>query len=111
LMLKEWERLKIMKVGDKIYDIKDIMSDEVTNRIHRNLTKKYRASGFMLIHDQTLEKKARRWYQCRVVYSGPEEYCREMQLKGDPLDPINLLHEIEDCDEVLGYPRRTKKKK
>ncbi len=110
LMLKEWERLKVMKIGGKVYNINDIVTDKVTKRIHRNLTKQYKSSGFMLIHDQKLKNIAHRWYQCRVVHSGPEEYCRQMQLEGEMLDSANISNEIRICDEVIGYPRRSEKK-
>ena len=58
LMLKEWERAKILKIGDNVYNLNDIMTDKVTNRIHRNLTKQYKSSGFLQVRYQTLEKMA-----------------------------------------------------
>jgi hypothetical protein len=110
LMLKEWERLKLLKIGDKVYSMNDIMTDRVTNRIHRNLTKQYKSSGFLQVRDPTLEKMAYDWYQCRVVCSGPEEYSRKLQLKGEPGDSANLINEIEACDLLIGYPRRNHRK-
>jgi hypothetical protein len=110
LMLKEWERARVLKIGGKVYNINDVFTDKVTNRIHRNLTRQYKSSGFILIHDQTLENLAQIWYQCRVVYSGPGEYCRKMLLeKGVTLDSANISNEIKICDEIIGYPRRTRK--
>jgi hypothetical protein len=109
LMLNEWTRLGVLKVGDRIYNINDIVNDKVTDRIHRNLTKLYKAAGYYKIKDESVDKMAYRWYQCRVVYSGPEEYSRKLQLDGQAGDPANLLNEIELCDIVLGYPRQTTK--
>lgn len=110
LMLKEWERAKILKLGDKVYTMNDIMTDKVANRIHRNLTTQYKISGFIQVRDLTIEKMAYSWYQCRVKCSGPGEYSRQLQLKGEAGDAANLLNEIEACDLLIGYPRRKQKK-
>jgi hypothetical protein len=106
LMLNEWTRVGVLKVGDKIYNINDIVNDKVTDRIHRNLTKLYKSAGYYKLKDETVEKMAYRWYKCRVVYPGPEKYAEALQLNGQAGDPANLLNEIELCDLVLGYPRQ-----
>ena len=103
--LKDWERLKIIKIGNKTYDIGEITYDEVTRRIHSNLVKQYKNSGWLLKHDYVLDQKAWRWYQSRVVCSGPEEYCRKLQLEGETINSANLSNEIRECDEALGYLR------
>jgi hypothetical protein len=109
LMLQEFENLKAIKIGGKVYDFKDIVSDNVTSRVHRRLTQQYKTAKFLFVHDHILERMAYRWYQCRVAYSGPEEYAQKLQLDGLAGDPANLLNEIEDCDIALGYPRQSKK--
>ena len=105
-LLKQWERLKIIEYSGKTYNIADVMNDAVTARLHAYLNKQYKNAGFRLRHDQKLDNIAWRWYQSRVVYSGPEEYCRELLLeKGETLDPANVSNEIKECDEAIGYPR------
>jgi len=58
-----------------------------------------------------LDNVAWRWYQSRVIYSGAEEYCRQLLIdEGETLDPANVSNEIKECDEALGYPRGHKPK-
>jgi hypothetical protein len=111
LTLAEWERVKVMKISGRVYDMADIVNDEITARMHRDLVKNYKSSGFALKHDQKLKSIAERWYQCRVVNTGPEEYCRLMLInKGITLYPANISNEIKECDEAVGYPRAGRKK-
>ena len=78
--LKTWEKFKLIEYGGKNYNIADLMNDAVTLRLHRYLNKQYKNAGFRLRHDQKLDNIVWRWYQSRVVYSGPEEYCRQLSL-------------------------------
>jgi hypothetical protein len=107
LTLTEWERVGVLKIRGKIYNMADIWSDNVTARLHRDMMKNYKGAGFLLKHDQKLKKIAETWYKCRVMYSGPEEYCRKMLIdQGINLDPANISNEIKECDEAVGYTRR-----
>jgi hypothetical protein len=110
IALSEWERIKVMKIGGRVYNIIDIMSDEVTARVHRELSKNYRLAGFLQKHDQKITNTAERWYQSRIEYSGPEEYCNKLLLeKKISLYPENISNEIKECDEAVGYLRAGKK--
>jgi len=111
LRLPDLGRVKIMKVGDRTYSMADVVNDETTTRIHRKLSKEYNDAGFLRKGDDTLDNVTWLWYQCRVAYSGPEEYCRKLLLdNGERLDSANVSNEIRDCDEAIGYPRRKRKK-
>ncbi len=110
-LLSMWERVKIIEYAGKRYSISEIIHGGVALRLHRQLVNQYKKSGFLLKHDKTLEKVAWDWYQCRVVYSGPAEYCRQLSLEnGIDLDPANVSNEIKECDEAVGYPRSRKKR-
>ena len=110
-MLKTWEKFKLIEYGGKTYNIADLMNDAVTLRLHRYLTKQYKSAGFKLKHDQKMDNIAWRWYQSRVIHTGPEEYCRKLLLeKGEDLDAANISNEIKECDEAIGYPRGGKGK-
>ena len=110
-LLSMWEKVKIIEYAGNRYSISEIIHGGVALRLHRQLVNQYKKSGFLLKHDATLDKAAWDWYQCRVVYSGPAEYCRELSLKkGIDLDPANVSNEIKECDEAVGYPRSRSKK-
>lgn len=106
LKLTEWEKYKVVKIGKRTYDMADVLNDEVTNRMHRYLVKNYKNSKFALKHDNKIEKVAWLWYQCRVAYSGPAEFCRSRDfISEETLDPNDIDKEIRDCDLAVGYPR------
>jgi hypothetical protein len=110
-LLKQWEKVKVIQYCGKTYDMADVINDKVTASLYRYLHKQYKNAGFRLRHDQKLDNIALRWYQSRVVYSGPEEYCRKLLLEeGEDLDPANVSNEIKECDEAIGYPRGNKPK-
>jgi len=109
--LKTWEKFKLIEYGGKTYNIADVINDKVTASLYRYLRKQYKNAGFRLRHDQKLDNIALRWYKSRVIYSGPEEYCRRLSLNGgEDLDPANVSNEIKECDEAIGYPRGNKPK-
>lgn len=64
-------------------------------------------TGLKLKNDRTILEAAEHWYQSRVVYNGPEEFCRKYYLEtGIELYPENVSREIQPVDNALGYPRR-----
>ncbi|MET0011756.1 hypothetical protein [Dehalococcoides mccartyi] len=103
IMIKEWEEKKVLQYGGKTYDLSKIFTDESTSRIHRNLTKQYKESGYILRHDEKIVQIATRWYYSRVKYSGPTEFC--YKVSNADLIPSNVSLEIKPCDEAMGYPR------
>ena len=110
-LLNIWEKVRIIEYAGKKYNMSEIMNDGATIRLYRQVVNQYKKSGFLLKHDATLDKIAWDWYQSRVIYSGPAEYCRQLSLKeGIDLDPANVSNEIKECDEAVGYPRGRKKK-
>ncbi|KSV17885.1 hypothetical protein CY91_02485 [Dehalococcoides mccartyi] len=106
IMIKEWEEHKILQYGGKIYDFSKILTDLNTGRLHRQLVKRYKESGYILRHDEKIIQTATRWYYSRVKYSGPKEFCDKMKGKEFTFDPSNISNEIKLCDEAMGYPRK-----
>lgn len=103
----DWETYKLLEFGGKSYDLSTIFEGEYRNRVHRRKVGQYKNFGLDLHHDEKFKNIAWYWYQCRVVYSGPEEFCREYLLEtGIELRPENVDREIGECDIVTGYPRR-----
>lgn len=82
LQLKEWEKLKVLRFGTKVYDLGEILTDADTTRMHRYMTSQYRLGGYLLRHDEIMARTAWRWYQCRVVHSGPLEFCQWVEGHG-----------------------------
>ena len=82
--------------------------DERVQRLHSKL---FKGLGYQLSRDEKLKRAAWRWYQCRVVYSGPEEFCIKSQLEGIDLDPVSVSKEIWLGDIATGYPRKDLPKK
>jgi len=94
-----------LKLGDKVLDASAL--DGVFNeRLHRKHSKIFKRYGYRLSQDEKLRNMAWYWYQCRVVYSGPEECCIKLQLEGENWTSANLVKEIYLCDIATGYPRR-----
>jgi hypothetical protein len=97
---------KEIKLGDKVLDKSPFngVSQERTHRLHTKMLKKY---GYSLNHDKKLSDLAWYWYQCRVVYSGIEEFCnKHFKSTGIKLDPANITKEILIADIATGYPRK-----
>jgi hypothetical protein len=110
--LKRYEQAPMYLHGKKLYTVKSIATGGIPTRVQKALNKDFIGAGFKLKHDDKLDREAKWWYECRVVYSGPEEFCRELALKGEILDPANVSKEIKEYDEAIGYPReKTGKRK
>ena len=70
----------------------------------------YKCYKWVRLHNVKLLEIADHWYQSRVVFSGPEEYCREHYKKtGIWLDSGNVDGEIATIDHATGYPRKWRK--
>jgi hypothetical protein len=115
-ILKHAGRLTIFK-HKKRFDIDMVLGGKMPEFTQRAIVKQYLEAGFKLKHTKVIETTALLWYQCRVVHDGPTGYYHE-QLRHtsseDPvvLEPENLLHELKDFDEALGYIReKTGKRK
>jgi hypothetical protein len=110
--LKRYEQAPMYLHGKKLYTVKSVTTGRIPRRVQKALNKDFIGAGFKLKHDDKLDREARWWYECRVVHSGPEEFCRELALKGEILDPANVSKEIKEYDEAIGYPReKTGKRK
>jgi hypothetical protein len=106
LNLDDWGKIMVFRSGKKTYNMTAVMNGKMSVRGHRSLVGQYRSAGFALKHDEKLNTVAWRWYQSRVVFSGPEEYCRQLYLtSGEDVDPANVSKEIQDCDKAIGYER------
>jgi len=103
-----------IEVNDKVYNLNDVPAIKSTTRERRaiiaNAVKTFKDAGFKQHHGESLLELADHWYHSRVVYSGPEEYCREHYKKtGIWLDSINITRNIAAIDEATGYPRKWRK--
>ncbi len=100
-------RIRMFAHKRKSYSIDAVTNGRIPERVRREMTRQYLEAGFKLMHIHKLKSATTRWYQCRVVFSGPEEYCRRQELAGkENLDPANVSNEIRIIDEVLGYRRK-----
>jgi hypothetical protein len=68
-----------------------------------------------LKHSKNIEITAWHWYQCRVVYEGPTAYYYKQLKQTTPeypvvVEPENLVHELKEFDEALGYPKENQEK-
>ena len=83
------------------------LEGQSNNRRHRRHVGLYKSHGWRLRQDQKIRDMAWSWYHCRVVYSGPEEFCRKYLLEtGIELRTENIVKEIALCDDTFGYPRK-----
>ncbi|MFX1537131.1 MAG: hypothetical protein ACFFDI_23210 [Promethearchaeota archaeon] len=110
LLLEQVEKANIIRSKRELFTVEDLLNRTMTSKLNRAATRNFKSSGFCLTHEDTIESTALKWYQCRVVYSGPEKYCRQMDLKGVTEYPSNVSRQIKACDEAMGYPRRELKK-
>jgi len=102
----DWDGETQLKIGDKILDT-SALDGVFSERLHRLHSKIFKRYGYRLSQDEKLRNMAWYWYQCRVVYSGPDEFCRKYLLEtGIELDPANISKEILLCDIANGYPRK-----
>ena len=110
MLLEQVDKAKIIRSEKSIFTVEDMLNRTMTAKLNRAATKNFNKSGFFLKHEDTIESTALKWYQCRIVYSGPEEYCRQLALKGETEYQSNVSQQIKVCDEAMGYPRRNSKK-
>lgn len=102
----DWDGEMQLKLGDKVLDA-SALDGVFSERLHRLHSKIFKRYGYRLSHDDKLRNIAWYWYQSRVVYSGPNEFCREYLMEtGIELDPANISKEILLCDIATGYPRK-----
>lgn len=97
---------KRRKVKGRTYDLEKIIIEKRPSRMYRKMAANAKKAGMLLKNDKTIMKAARRWYQCRVVYTSVNEFCDAESLKGIMLDPKNVDKEIRPCDEALAYQGR-----
>jgi hypothetical protein len=116
-MFKRMGKIPMFKRGKKQFDVDTVLDGKMPALAQRDLIKQYMDAGFKLKHTKLIETGAWRWYQCRVVNEGPTGYYYQQLKKTTPEDPVvvepeNLLHELKDFDEALGYIReKTGKRK
>ena len=106
----DFEKNRVVQIADDIYDPVTFMSGTSRNRSHRYRVSLYKKFGWRLRNDRKVMKSALRWYQCRVIYSGIEEFCNVMADSGKILDPKNIDKEIRGFDEATGYLKRRRDK-
>jgi len=102
------EGVTALRLGARTYDLTELLADSPTTRKHRVQTKSYKQGGYRLRHGDRIARMACLWYYCRVVYSGPEEFCMEVWKRDTDtvkLEASNVSNEIRACDEAIGYPR------
>ena len=98
--------VRAITYSDKTYTIEELADFEVADRVRRFFTGQFKLAGWEMFHDEKMEQIAERWYQCRVVCSGPKEYCLNLHKTTNIyLDSGNVSKEIKECDKVMGYPR------
>jgi hypothetical protein len=116
-MFKRMGKIPAFKHANKSFDVDTVLDGKMPALAQRSLIKQYMSAGFKLKHSKVIETGAWRWYQCRVVHEGPTGYYYEQLKRTNPEDPVvvepeNLLHELKDFDEALGYTReKTGKRK
>jgi hypothetical protein len=116
-MFKRMGKIPMFKHGKKRFDVNKVLDGKVPALAQRALIKQYMDAGFKLKHSRVIETTAWRWYQCRVVHDGPTGYYYKQLKQTTTEDPVivqpeNLLHELKDFDEALGYSReKTGKRK
>lgn len=102
----EFNKTKVFEFGGQMLDPSTFMDGTKNNRIHRKRTPTYSKHGWKLRNDHILIRKAKLWYQVRVVYTGPTEYCSlKDSVSEETPDPNDILKEIKKCDEALSDPR------
>ena len=110
MQLEQVGKAKIIRSKREQFTVEDLLNRTMTANLNRAATRHFKESGFYLKHEDTIESTASKWYQCRIVYPGSEEYCRQMELKGVTEYPSNVSKQIKECDEAMGYPRRNLRK-
>jgi hypothetical protein len=102
----DWDMKQYLELGEKKLEISNFIEGE-SRRMHGFHVPLLKMYGYRLHQDGTMKDISLYWYQSRVVYSGPEEFCREYYKKEDVyLDSRNVNRMILECDIAAGYPRR-----
>jgi len=102
----DFEKNRMVNFAGQLFDSAIFMDGTRKNRVHRYRTSQYKGHGWRLNNDSRLMRIAWHWYQCRVVYSGPAEFCRANDSISEIiLDPNDIDKEILGCDSAVGYPR------
>ena len=97
-----FNKTKVFEFGGQLLDPSAFMDGVTNNRAHRKRVNIYKKNGWKLRHDHKLIKKARLWYQVRVVFNGPTDYCRSKDfISEETTDPNDILKEINICDDAL----------
>ena len=90
----------------KIVNFEDVLCKQPTSRMHRRIVVDAKNAKLYMVHDAKLYQTAERWYQCRVLCAGIEDYCNKQADKGIMLDSKNIGKEIRPCDDAMGYQGR-----
>lgn len=102
----DFEKNRIAEFAGRLFDPATFLDSTPNNRVYRSRTKKYRSHNWKWRNDSRLMRIAWRWYQCRVVYSGPTEFCQSRDFRSEETpDPNEIDREIAGCDKAVGYPR------
>jgi len=102
-----FNKTKVFEFCGQLLDPSTFMDGTTKNRVHRKRTKLYDKFGWKLRHDHKLIKKAELWYQVRVIFNGPTEYCRSKDfISEETPDPNDILKEIKICDEALSDQKK-----
>ena len=111
------EKTKLLKHGKKDYDLPTVLERKIPDSADRFFTGQLKQAGYSKTSLEKIKTSAWRWYQCRVVCDGPTEYYNKQLKERSPKDrvvvePENLIHEIKEFDDALGYRReKTGKRK
>lgn len=97
---------KVRKFEGKLYDFEKVLTQQPMSRMHRRMVASGKIAKLKLKNDRIFMNTARRWYQCRVVYSSINKFCDAQSEKGILLDSKNVDKEVRKCDEAVGYNRR-----
>jgi hypothetical protein len=105
--LEDWEKYPTTIINGKQYDIDKIMQEKPTHRLAQQLRKLYHQYGWTLKHRDNMVTIADWWYQSRIIYSGPEQFCNETYKAGGPLlDPPYVIRQIAVVDGVIPGHRK-----
>jgi hypothetical protein len=73
----DFEENRIVGFAGLLFDPATFLNGTPSNRFHRFRTKQYKSHDYRLSQDYKPRNSAWYWYQCRVIYSGPEEFCKK----------------------------------
>jgi len=107
LKIEEWDKYKRLEIGNKEYDLNDIMKDK-NHRLHRAIVKTYKKYCHVLKHNKKLREHAAQWYKCRVDPGNIEIYLNKLSEKEEqnpdkPKDRSRIQADLVPFDEAFGY--------